>query len=381
VPTESKRALVLNGTVIRGLSGQQPVAPLGTPVARQDKIFYATQPAGKPRPAPGTRDFQKFAASVETQARAKITEQSSAQLNALLTRSGLALGIMAIVSIGLGWVMAGRALRPIRTMAARARGITERNLHERLAVEGPADELKELGDTFDGLLGRLESAFESQRRFVANASHELRTPITVERTLVEVALADPNASAASLRATCRRVLAAGEQQERLIESLLTLARSQRGLESRRPVDLAAVSREVVRAAPARDVEIGAELDAASVTGDAALVERLVANLVENAIHHNEPGGWVQVRTSQNGGGAVLRVSNNGRVVPADEAASLIEPFRRRGGERTRHANGVGLGLSIVQAIAAAHDAALRVKPRAEGGLDVEVAFPPVSKPL
>ena len=161
-------------------------------------------------------------------ARVALHNQQSSQLDALLTRSGIALGIMAILSIGLGWLVAGRALRPVRTMSVRARSISEHNLNERLALEGPDDELKELGDTFDELLARLESAFDSQRQFVANASHELRTPITLERALVEVALADP-APSESLRVTCERVLAAGEQQERMIEALLTLARSQRGI--------------------------------------------------------------------------------------------------------------------------------------------------------
>ncbi|MFL5832000.1 MAG: sensor histidine kinase [Solirubrobacteraceae bacterium] len=379
VSDQSKRTVVFSGVsaaapVTKGGAAQTPKT---LPSGQRSMIYFSEHGKAPMPPPPGSRRFQVFASKIEAQARAKLDQQRSAQLNALLTRSGLALGIMAIVSIGLGWLMAGRALRPMRTMATRARGITERNLHERLAVDGPTDELKELGDTFDGLLGRLESAFESQRRFVANASHELRTPITVERTLVEVALADPHATAGSLRATCERVLAAGEQQERLIESLLTLARSQRGLESRRSVDLAAVTREVVRGATARDVAISADLHAAGVSGDPALVERLVANLVENAIHHNQPGGFVRVRTSANGSGAVLRVSNAGQVVPAAEAAQLVEPFRRRNGARTRHANGVGLGLSIVQAIAVAHDASLRVQPRAEGGLEVEVAFPPV----
>jgi signal transduction histidine kinase len=378
VSDQGKQTFVLAGS--RTAPVRQGQLPTGSSPAQRSTIYFSSHGgAPPPKPPPGSKPFQAFARRLEAQAKAKLDQQRGEQLNALLTRSGLALGIMAVVSIGLGWLMAGRALRPIRTMATRARGITERNLHERLAVDGPADELKELGDTFDGLLGRLESAFESQRRFVANASHELRTPITVERTLVEVALADPQADIATLRATCERVLAAGEQQERLIESLLTLARSQRGLEARQPVDLAAVTRSVVRAAPARDVEVSADLNAAGVSGDPALVERLVANLVENAIHHNAPGGWVNVRTSANGSGAVLRVSNNGAVVPDAEAAELIEPFRRRNGERTRHANGVGLGLSIVEAIAVAHDAKLRVQPRPEGGLEVEVAFPVVSE--
>ncbi|MBV9001160.1 MAG: HAMP domain-containing protein, partial [Solirubrobacterales bacterium] len=181
--------------------------------------------------------------SVQTKANARIAAVRGEQLSTLLTLSGVALGIMALASIGLGWLMAGRALRPVRTMSLRARGISERNLHERLALDGPDDELKELANTFDGLLGRLEAAFESQRRFVANASHELRTPITLERALVEVALADPHPSIESMRDTCRRVLAAGEQQERLIEALLTLARSQRGLEARAPIDLREITAE------------------------------------------------------------------------------------------------------------------------------------------
>ncbi len=183
------------------------------------------------------RASTKRVQEVAAKAKAALVKQRSDELGSLLTESGIALGIMVFVSMGLGWLMAGRALRPLRTMGARARGISERNLHERLALDGPDDELKELGDTVDNLLGRLEKAFDSQRQFVANASHELRTPITVERALVEVALSDPDPSPAALRDTCGRVLSAVEQQERLIEALLTLARGQRGLADRREVDL------------------------------------------------------------------------------------------------------------------------------------------------
>jgi signal transduction histidine kinase len=282
---------------------------------------------------------------------------------------------MALVSIGLGWLMAGRALRPVRTMGLRARGISERTLHERLALEGPNDELKELGDAFDGLLSRLESAFESQRRFVANASHELRTPITVERTLVEVALADPDANTDSLRATCERVLAASEQQERMIEALLTLARSQRGLDAREELDLAAVAAGVLEGASPNGVRIDAALDPGHTTGDPALVERLVANLVDNALHYNVQSGWVTVSTGMRDGKPTLRVTNSGPEIPPDRAAALIEPFRRLDGDRNGHARGVGLGLSIVDAIATAHGADLRARPREGGGLNVEVRFP------
>jgi signal transduction histidine kinase len=303
-----------------------------------------------------------------------LSHQRAAQLGALLTTSGIALGIMAFVSIGLGWLMAGRALRPVRTMSARARGISERNLHERLALDGPNDELKELGDTFDGLLGRLETAFESQRRFAANASHELRTPITLERTLVEVALADPHASIDSLRETCERVLAASEQQERLIESLLTLARSQRGLDRREDLDLGAITGEIVQGLSSNGARLEFELGDARTTGDPALVERLVANLVDNALHYNQSHGWVRAWTGLRDGRPTLRVVNTGPVIRAEQAAGLAEPFRRLNGDRTGHKDGLGLGLSIVGAIASAHGADLHLTPRAGGGLEVEVRF-------
>jgi signal transduction histidine kinase len=309
--------------------------------------------------------------------RAKVVlhQQQSSQLDALLTRSGIALGIMAIISIGLGWLIAGRALRPVRTMSARARGISERNLHERLALAGPDDELKELGDTFDELLARLESAFESQRQFVANASHELRTPITLERALVEVALADSGATTEDLRGTCRRVLASSEHQERMIDALLTLARSQRGLELREEVWLDEVATEVLSSIRPDGVRVESELEPAPTLGDDALVERLVGNLLDNALRYNfATGGWVRVRTGMCDGLPFLRVANSGQVVADDQTAALTEPFRRLNGSRL-DGRGIGLGLSIVAAIAAAHGAKLGVRPGSEGGLEVEVRFP------
>jgi signal transduction histidine kinase len=316
---------------------------------------------------PGAAGDVKFARDVVEQTRAQ-------QLRSLLTWSTVALAIMAVFSIALGWLMAGRALSPVRTMTAATRQISEENLHERLALSGPNDELKELGDTIDGLLARLQSAFEAQRRFVANASHELRTPLTLERAMIEVALADPHADADSLRAVCERVLAAGAQQERVIEALLTLARSQRGLEERRPLDLA----EVVGAALADlgpEPRIDATLEVAATSGDRRLIERLVVNLLDNAVRHNVPGGWVRVRTGVEGERALLRVENSGPVVPAGDAASLVEPFRRATADRSSHDGGLGLGLSIAAAIATAHDAALDVRARPEGGLDVRVGLP------
>jgi signal transduction histidine kinase len=335
-------------------------------------------------PAP----LRAAATRLQYEAQAQVEAARSDQLDALLTESGIALGIMAVASIGLGWVMAGRALRPLRTMSSRARGISERNLHERLALDGPNDELRELGDTFDGLLGRLERAFESQRQFVANASHELRTPITVSRALVEVALADPEASLDSMRDTMKRVLSAGEEQERLISALLTLARSQRGLAVRDELELSAIVGDVLDGVVADGIRIQSTLSEAPTVGDEALVERMVANLVGNALRYNLPsGGWVSVWTGMQNGRPTLRASNSGPVVPASEVGALTEPFRRlNGGGRNGAAAGVvlgpgsgegglGLGLSIVAAIATAHGADLRVTPRAGGGLEVTASFP------
>ena len=310
-----------------------------------------------------------------------LQQQQSSQQDALLTRSGIALGIMAIISIGLGWLVAGRALRPVRTMSARARSISEHNLHKRLALKGPNDELKELADTFDDLLARLESAFESQRQFVANASHELRTPITLERALVEVALADSGATTDTLRGTCQRVLASSEHQERMIDALLTLARSQRGLQSREELWLDEVVAEALESIRPGGVRIEAVLGPAPTLGDAALVERLVGNLLDNALRYNfASAGWIRVWTGMRDGLPVLRVANSGEVVRDDQAAALTEPFRRLNGNRV-DGRGAGLGLSIVAAIVAAHGAKLDVAPGSEGGLEVEVRFPALAPVL
>jgi signal transduction histidine kinase len=336
-----------------------------------------TMPRAVPSPGFLPPALRAPAARLQAAANVQLARARDAQLSALLTQSGIALAIMAFVSMGLGWLMAGRALRPLRTMNARVRAISEHNLHERVGLDGHDDELKELGDAFDGLLERLEGAFESQRRFVANASHELRTPVTLERTLLEVALADPHADAESLRAVCSRVLRAGEQQERTINALLTLARSQRGLDARSEFDLAEVVSEVIAGADDSRVQITTALEPVTASGDRALAERLAANLVDNAVRYNEPHGWVQVSTTVVDGRGVLRVRNSGPKIDADQVQAMYEPFRRLNGERTDHGGEAGLGLSIVAAIARAHGAMLRTVPRPEGGLDVEVSFPPV----
>jgi signal transduction histidine kinase len=306
-------------------------------------------------------------------------------LDQLLIESGIALGIMAVASVGLGWLMAGRVLSPLRTITAAARRISARSLHQRIAMTGPDDELKELGDTFDQLLGRLDASFRAQRQFVANASHELRTPLARQRTVLEVALRDRQATNASLRLACERALVAGEQQERLIAALLTLARGERGLDAFEPFDLGAVTADALEArreeAQARGVTVTADLSPAPALGDPRLAERLAANLADNAIRYNLPGGRVEITAGHRDGRAFLAVTNTGPVIPPDQLGRLFQPFERLAGGRraesrgTEH-GGLGLGLAIVSAIAAAHGAALHAVTRAAGGLAIEVSFPP-----
>ena len=303
--------------------------------------------------------------------------QRSTALNDLLLDSAIALAVMFVISSVLGWLVAGRSLRPVQAMADAARDISERNLHSRLPEAGPRDELRHLASTFNAMLGRLEEAFESQRRFVANASHELRTPLTLERTLVEVALSDPDADIGTLRAAAERVLAIGREQETLIDALITLARGQRGLEESTPVDLAATTEAAIDAARtgAGTISLEPDLSPAVVAGDARLVESLVTNLVENGVEHNYQGGWVRVSTATVDDRVELRVSNSGPVVPPSDVERLLQPFQRSGPERVGREGGLGLGLSIVSAIATAHGAELTVAARPEGGMDVVVAFP------
>ncbi|HVF73861.1 MAG TPA: ATP-binding protein [Acidimicrobiales bacterium] len=294
-------------------------------------------------------------------------------LDQLLTQSVLALGLMGVLAVALGWLMAGRVLRPLHEITATARRLSQENLHERIGLGGPQDELRELADTFDAMLGRLDAAFESQRRFVADASHELRTPLSIIRTEVDVALRDPTASVEQFRAMGENVRDATERTERLLDSLLVLARSERGIEARERVDLAA---EVTAALAATGVEAQRSLAPAVVSGDPALLGRLVGNLVENAARHGR--GGVVVSTGVDGGEVVVRVANGGEVIDPEVVPSLFEPFRRL--ERTRSVRGVGLGLSIVRSVANAHGGTVRAEARPEGGLAVEVRLPAASRP-
>jgi signal transduction histidine kinase len=308
--------------------------------------------------------------------------QRASDSHELLVDSGIALAIVAVLAVLAGWLIAGRMLRPIRTITRTAQRISSTSLHERLALDGPQDELKELGDTLDDLFGRLDAAFEAQRQFVANASHELRAPLTRQRALIQVALADPDASPASLRAVHERVLASEQQLEQMIDALLALTRGQAGLEHRERVDLADVASKALLAREAdaadRDLDVRATLDPAPTAGDPRLLERLIGNLLDNAIRHNVPGGEVEVATGVRDERAFLAVANTGPAVPAGEVPRLLQPFQRLDGARTNHDAGNGLGLAIVEAIAVAHGAGLSVRARPGGGLAVEVAIPSAS---
>jgi signal transduction histidine kinase len=332
------------------------------PASVQQVHFF---PPGEP-PPPGVAPPGGEVARIADQAQQALANQRQDVLRQLLVQSGIALAVTAVFALVLGRWTAGRILRRLRTITMAARDISATNLHRRLALPGPNDELKELGNTFDELLGRLEASFQAQRQFVANASHELRTPLARQRAIGQVALEDPDATVSSLREAHERVLAAGAQQERLIEAMLTLTRSNAGIDVRHTFDLAEVVREVVDTRRA-GVPIRTSVEACPVSGHRALAERLVVNLVDNAIRHNVDGGWVSVSC----GAGVLTVTNTGAVVPPDAVERLFEPFQRLS---ARTGEGLGLGLSIVRAIATAHDAVVVAEPRPEGGLEVRVTF-------
>ncbi|MFG1855042.1 sensor histidine kinase [Actinomadura geliboluensis] len=307
----------------------------------------------------------------------QFVEQTMKQL---VGRSLLALGGVGVITLVLGWFVADRALSPLQRVTTTARRLSESTLHERIALEGPEDEIKELADTFDAMLERLGQAFDSQRRFVANASHELRTPLAINRTLLEVALGDPEASE-DLRTVGRTLLATNARHERLIEGLLLLARSERELTARTPVDMAEVAAAVLEQSNRRehdnDVAVHPELTQGTALGDPVLLEHLVSNLVENAIKHNEAeGGELWIRTGMLDGYATVQVENTGPVVPAYEVERLFEPFRRLNADRVESSKGAGLGLSIVRSVVLAHRGAVYAAPRPGGGLIVTVRLPP-----
>jgi signal transduction histidine kinase len=333
-------------------------------------------PVPSPQQLPTPQQLQDQARQLTTLA----TKQQSVEHNHLLVISGIALGIMAVISLALGWLVSGRVLRPLRTMITATRRISERNLHERLALQGPDDELKDLADTIDGLLVRLEAAFQAQRRFVANASHELRTPLTMMRTSLDVAVAKPAPLSPQVSALELKLREGLDQADRLLESFLTLARAEHGvLGDRSTISLSrillAAIQDRAEAIAGKRIEVTETIVDADINGSQTLLARMVENIIENAIAHNQPGGWIHVATAFEQGAVALVVESGGPHLEQDAVAQLAQPFRRLGAERTGSERGVGLGLSIVAAIAAAHGGALALIARPEGGLRVEVRLP------
>jgi signal transduction histidine kinase len=314
-------------------------------------------------------DHRRFVAQVQ-----QVQEELADDAVRELTLQYLAiLAAMAVLSGALGWFVSGRVLRPMSEITATARRVSKESLHERIALEGPDDELKQLADTFDSMLARLEAGFERERAFVSNASHELRTPFSVIRTEADVTLADEPDDPEALRRSLAVVREAGERSERLIDALLALARADREDHPRIEVDLSELMRQLTDETELDGLRLELALRPAPVLGDRHLLRTMAANLVDNAVRHNSDGGWIAIRTEFAGDEARLEVSNSGPTITAEEAASLTEPFRRVGAART--GDGLGLGLSIAASVAQAHAGELAIEPLDRGGLRVSVGLP------
>ena len=368
---------VTYGLVAQSLNTSLPAAvssPYGSYLAQAVKICENT--AGTPNQVAKCK--ARAQNSLQKAGAASAAFQRDRTLTRLLYYSLGALAVVAAGSAWLGWIVAGRALRPVHAITAAARAASEENLGERIALAGPEDELKELADTFDAMLARLDAAFASQRRFVADASHELRTPLTVMRTAIDVTLAKPGRTQAQLESMAVEVRQAVDRAEALIEALLTLARSDRGRGPAEPLDVAVLAEDALDAAApairARPVTVEAALRPGPAVGDPVLVERLVTNLVDNAVRHNVPDGWIQVATGTRWGMAFIEVANGGEPIPEEVVPSLFEPFRRLS-ERTGPPDGTGLGLSIVRSVALAHHGQVIARGRPAGGLEVSVLLP------
>ena len=285
--------------------------------------------------------------------------------------------VIALAAI-LGWIFSGRALRPVHRITAAARAASEHNLSARVAPTGPRDELRELAETFDEMLGRLQAAFEGQQRFIANASHELRTPLAVMRATVDVVLGNPDSTPGDLRAMAADIRAAVDHAEHLIGALLILARNERGLTVHEEVDLATVAEDVLDTAGLGDRRVHATLEPAVISGDPVLAERLIANLVDNAVRYNTAAGDIWISTRTTAGSSQLTVANTGPVISPADADRIFQPFQRLS-DRTSH-DGFGLGLAIVASIAAIHGGTATARPRDDGGLSVTVTIPSAGAP-
>ncbi len=349
-----------------GLNGTETVA-CGT----------ANRPGnGGPGLSPGAR----AGGYLVRECQALAAQEHASVMHQLLAYSGIALAVMALAAAVLGWLVAGWVLRPVRSITAATHAITAHNLHQRLALPGPDDELKALADTIDDLLGRLEREFEAQKRFIANVSHELRTPLTMMRTSLDVATGKPGAPAPQAALLAGKIRKGLDKADRLVDSFLVLARAQRGAE---PPGVTVSLGETAEAALAergqaiagKRLTVEHDLADAPVQGTALLLARMTDNLIDNAIRHNQPGGWITVTTRAEGTQARLVVENGGPMLDQRDVRELAQPFRRLGGDRTSTGNGTGLGLSIVAAIAAAHNGTLGLTARADGGLRAAITLP------
>jgi signal transduction histidine kinase len=306
------------------------------------------------------------------------SDQRSRALNSLLTYSLIGLGVLTLASGGIGWLVARRVLVPVRSITETARRASDEHLGERLALSGPRDELRELADTFDDMLDRLDRAFAAQRQFVANASHELRTPLAAMRTAIDVTLAKPGRTQRQLEDMAVRVRRSTEQAQRMVDSLLTLTVSEQGRHQAEELDLMALADDALEQAAEgireRGLTLTADLEPARISGDEHLVGRLVGNLVDNAVRHNLDGGWIRLSTGTDGGVAFFRIANSGEVIPDSAMGALAEPFYRQAG-RTGDGGGFGLGLSIVKSVSAVHGGVLTVTNPVAGGLDIVVHLP------
>ncbi|MFP3967024.1 HAMP domain-containing sensor histidine kinase [Actinomadura fulvescens] len=349
-------------------------------ITRGEPNGLKTTVTQQPRPS----DQEPFYADMNKVIEEERNKLHDAAATSLVTQGGLALLAVGGLAVGFGWLIAGRMLAPLHQVTDTARRIAsapaaDHNLHERIALQGPNDEVKELADTFDTMVERLDRSFDGQRRFVANASHELRTPLTLGRALVEVAMHRKAASPDVIQLG-ETLLEINSRHERLIGGLLLLARSENEITDRAPVDLADVvghvTAQTAREAALAEITVREQPGEALTSGDALLLERLVQNLVENGIRHNSgPGGWVEVTSRAREGHVELTVGNSGPAVPPYEIPALFEPFHRFDSDRLVTAKGAGLGLSIVRSIVRAHSGRIAAGPRPDGGLVVTVTLP------
>ena len=349
---------------------------------------------GRPPPSPG--DLASFAAQCQSEEHsiypnghllakcAAYFQQLGAQgqrnliLSHLVQYSLITVAVVVALAAILGWIFSGRALRPVHQITTAARAASEHNLSARVAPTGPRDELRELAETFDEMLARLQSAFEGQQRFIANASHELRTPLAVMRATVDVVLGNPDSTPGDLRAMAADIRAAVDHAGHLIGALLILARNEHGLTVREEVDLATAAEDVLDTASLGDRRVHAALEPAVISGDPVLAERLIANLVDNAVRYNAAAGDIWISTRTVAGSSELTVANTGSVISPADAGRIFQPFQRLS-DRTSQ-DGFGLGLAIVASIAAIHGGTATARPRDDGGLSVTVTIPSAGTP-